>query len=494
MKNHEELLEKAQQSVQKGKETAEKSYWKPLYHITPPAYWMNDPNGFSFFNGEYHLFYQHHPYSAEWGPMHWGHAKSKDLAVWEHLPIALAPSEEYDRDGCFSGSAIEKDGKLFLMYTGHKWTGDNPDIDLEQVQCLAVSRDGIHFEKIAGNPVIEAAPVGDVHPDHFRDPKVWEHDGTYYCVIGSKTKNDAGQVLLYRSADLENWEFVNIPAKGAGNAGFMWECPDLFNLGGHDVLVLSPQGVKPEGYLYQNVHQAGYRVGELDYETGVFEHGDFQLLDYGFDFYAPQTMTDDEGRRIMIAWMTMWENDLPEQEFGWAGAMTVPRELSIEDGRMYSRPVPELQTLRGNEVAYQQVTIDGEKELEGIAGDCYELELAVDMTQSAAFTLKLRTDTAGTEETILSFDKEEGFLTFDRTKSGQGPRGIRKAPVELEKGKLHLHVFVDRSSIEVFINNGEKVMTGRIYPKESSTGLRMSAEGTAMVDSLRKWELKQAIS
>ena len=171
--------------------------------------------------------------------MHWGHAVSEDLVHWEYLPLALAPSESYDdhmRGGCFSGSAIEHDGKLFLMYTGTKNDGNG----FEQSQCIAYSEDGIHFEKYEGNPVITAPP--NVPKDFFRDPKVWKHDEKYYMICGAR-KNDFAQALLYCSKDMLHWEFVNVLAESRGEWGYMWECPDIYPLGDKYVLMFSPMGL-----------------------------------------------------------------------------------------------------------------------------------------------------------------------------------------------------------------------------------------------------------
>ncbi|WP_163538765.1 glycoside hydrolase family 32 protein [Gracilibacillus sp. YIM 98692] len=484
----------ANQAIQETYKQLPESYWRPQFHISPPANWMNDPNGFSYYKGEYHLFYQHHPFGVEWGPMHWGHVKSKDLAVWEHLPIALAPSEDYDQDGCFSGSAIEKDGKLYLMYTGNTWTGDNPDEDLYQVQALAVSEDGLDFEKISNNPVISNTPEGDIHPFHFRDPKVWKHEDYYYCVLGSKTKNEKGQILLYRSKDLLDWEFLNIAAKGEGNFGFMWECPDIFRLNGYDFLVMSPQGVHPEGSLYHNLHQAGYVYGKLDYSTGKLDHGSFHLLDYGFDFYAPQTTIDEKGRRIMIAWMAMWESEMPEQDNHWSGAMTVPRELTFDGKQLLTKPVPELSNLRMTCVEFDHEILKERKEWKGVEGDCLELELEVDLKDANVFGIYFRANEEETEQTVLTYHSKEEELVLDRNSSGVGPGGIRKAPVKLKNNKLHLQIFIDRSSVEVFINHGEKVMTGRIYPGENSKGISFFADKELELVSLKKWDLKKGIS
>ncbi|MFC0472049.1 glycoside hydrolase family 32 protein [Halalkalibacter kiskunsagensis] len=493
MHNHQEQIEKANNEIAKLKERVMNHEWNLHYHVMPQANWMNDPNGFSFFKGEYHLFYQHHPYDPKWGPMHWGHVKSKDLINWEHLPIALAPSEDYDKDGCFSGSAIEKDGKLYLMYTGNVWIEGKLDEDLKQVQALAVSEDGIHFEKIKENPVIAEPPEGDINTFHFRDPKVWKHENTYYVVLGSKTKNNTGQALLYRSRDLINWEFVSVMAKGDGNFGFMWECPDLFELSGSEVLVLSPQGVKPEGNDYHNLHQAGYVIGQLDYQTGQLQYGPYYTLDHGFDFYAPQTMLDDKGRRILIAWMDMWESDMPTQEFGYSGAMTIPRLVTMKEDRLYTLPVPEIEALRLKEVYYDNVMVDGGKSLDDVQGDCLELKVKMEVQNATMFGLKLRVDELTDQETVLHFDKQEGIVSLNRDKSGKGPGGVRKTEVTIED-IVSLHIFIDKSSVEVFINEGEKVLTARIFPTKEAKGISFFADHQMKIESLHKWNLNRSIS
>ena len=267
---------------------------------------MNDPNGFVQYKGQYHMFYQHFPYKSVWGPMHWGHAVSRDLISWTYLPVALAPDQTYDKDGCFSGSAMEKDGRLYLMYTGHIITGPDKDNNYIQKQNMAVSSDGVVFEKLADNPVIDNSqiPEGASLKD-FRDPKVFERDGSYYVVLGSNDGKGNGQILLYRSEDLIHWTFVNVMAQSDGTLGDNWECPDLFALGGRDVLLMSPQRVPAQGDDYRNLHSTTYMLGELDTVSGKFHYDAYLPVDYGFDFYAPQTTRDDQGRRIMIGWMDM---------------------------------------------------------------------------------------------------------------------------------------------------------------------------------------------
>ncbi|WP_319005568.1 sucrose-6-phosphate hydrolase [Metabacillus litoralis] len=489
----EKRIVEAEQELNKLKEKVSEHQWRLHYHVAPIANWMNDPNGFCYFKGEYHLFYQHHPFAPKWDTMYWGHVKSKDLVNWEHLPPALAPGESYDKDGCFSGSAIEKDGKLYLMYTGNVWTGDNYDEDLKQVQALAVSEDAIRFEKLSVNPVIAEAPEGDIHPFHFRDPKVWKHEENYYCVLGSKTLDNIGQVLLYRSRDLMSWEFINVIAKGEGNFGYMWECPDLFELDNKDILVMSPQGVKPEGDRYHNLHQAGYVIGELDYDKGSLSYGEFQLLDDGFDYYAPQTMLDHQGRRIVIAWMDMWESDMPTQEHGYTGAMTIPRVLELKNNKLQSSPVKELEQLRRKETAYENVILNDELTLANIEGNCLELDITFEMKQLATFGIRMRVDDSVGEETVLTYYGQKGIFEFDRNESGKGPGGIRKTTIPLIDNKLHLRIFIDKSSVEVFIHNGEYVMTGRIYPGETSNKICFFSDEEIEINTLKKWDLKRTI-
>lgn len=180
------------------------------YHIMPRANWINDPNGLIQFKGEYHVFFQHHPYDEHWGPMHWGHVKSKDLIHWEHLPVALAPGDEFDQSGCFSGSAVDDHGRLALIYTGHNIIDQEKDL-FYQTQNIAVSQDGTVFEKLQENPVITEPPEDSAR--HFRDPKVWKHRDVWYMVIGNSSKENVGRVVLYRSPDLRDWEYAGILAQ-----------------------------------------------------------------------------------------------------------------------------------------------------------------------------------------------------------------------------------------------------------------------------------------
>lgn len=481
-----DMLVTAQTYIEENALAREELQWYPEYHMAAPVGWVNDPNGFCYYKGNYHLFYQHHPYAPKWGPMHWGHKYSSDLIHWQDAKIALAPDEKYDANGCFSGCGLVKDDKMYLMYTGHV---DLPNDGRIETQFLAASEDGFNFTKCSKDPVLFAPEDENiVYNGHFRDPKVWEHEGKFYVVIGAQTPQETGHVVLYESDDLMHWQYKSIMAQAKGNEGFMWECPNFAEIDGREALIFSPQGVKPEGYKFQNVHQSVYMLGSMDYKTGVFTRGDIHQLDYGSDFYAPQIMQNADGRCLMIGWLDMWDTEMPEAQEKWAGMMTIPRELHIKDGAVISQPVAEMVNLRSNEVSYVNVTVDEEAALDGIKGVSGELVADVDMSNAKTFKLALRAGSK--EETVLSYNKDEAMFAVDRTKSGQGPQDVRKAPAALQDNKLKLRIFLDKSSIEVFVNDGELVMSHRIYPAKESDGIRFSAAGgTAVLEKVAFYQL-----
>ena len=465
--------------------------WYPRYHLAPPFGWCNDPNGMCFYKGQYHFFYQHYPYAPEWGPMHWGHAVSDDLAYWKHLPIALKPEKPYEQGGgCFSGSAIEKDGKLYLMYTGHLSATPEEEAAIGyghiEFQCLASSNDGIHFKKSEKNPVIEDIDVksDDVFINDIRDPKVWIHDGKYYAVLGSRTPDMAhGQILLFESDDLVNsWRFKAISARSEENLGGMWECPNFAEIDGQDVLIFSPMDVFNNENFYHD-KAAGVLIGKLNYRSGIFTHGDFQYLDKGFDFYAPQVMQTPDGRNVIIGWMDMWNVDMHETKDGWAGQMTIPRVLSIKNDKIFSTPAKELEKLRKwKPIILENVVIDEATTFDGVAGEAYELILNIDAAQSKRFSIALRA--SDIEQTVLSYNANGTYA--GEPINFQSVREIQIEPCE----KLKLHIFIDRSSIEVFINDGAEVLSARIYPKRTSQKVIFLPEDeTLKIDSLEYYKL-----
>ncbi|PTL13324.1 glycoside hydrolase family 32 protein [Staphylococcus haemolyticus] len=425
------------------------------YHIMPKSGWINDPNGFTYYNGYYHIFYQHYPFAAEWGPMHWGHARSKDLVHWETLPIALTPGDDEDKDGCFSGTAIEKNGRLYLFYTGHHYYEDNDPDHFWQNQNLAYSDDGIHFIKYDKNAIIPQAPEDNTH--HFRDPKVWRNGDSYYMIVGSQNKDELGRIIMYRSVDLLNWEYIGPvnESNGQQTEGYMWECPDLFELDDKYVFLFSPQGMNAEKEQYLNLFQNGYFVGNLDYESHKFTRGEFKELDHGHDFYAPQTMQAPDGRRILIGWMAMWESEIPEKQDGWSGALTLPRELYLKNNHLYMRPVSELTALRINDGTHNSLNLNQPRLL---LNDKYHAEINL-KGPNKNFNIEFKS--ANNQLISLTYDALSHKFSLYRFDKGDYRYSIIK-----DSDIINLQLYLDTSSVEIFINDGESVFTERYYSKE----------------------------
>ena len=470
---------------------------RPAFHLSARVGWMNDPNGFCVFDGQYHLFYQYHPYDSHWGPMHWGHAVSDDLLSWRYLPAALAPDMPYDRDGCFSGSALAlPDGRHLLMYTGvaKEVTADGSLREV-QTQNLAFG-DGVDYRKYEKNPVLSARdlPEGS-SPYDFRDPKILrEADGRCTALVACDRPGEGGQILRYESADLEHWAFKGVLAENKGRLGRMWECPDFFELDGKQVLLASAQDMLPKGFEYHNGNGAFCLIGRLDPANGRLLEESDQAVDYGIDFYAPQTLLTPDGRRVMIGWMQNWDTcNLHTPSTPWFGQMSLPRELSLRNGRLYQQPVRELRKLRGSPVVCEHVVIDNrELSLPGIRGRLMELEIELEPDPEAElynrFAIRFARD--DTRHTGVSFRPRESVLKVDRKFSGSRRAIIhqRRAKVRHENGRLRLRLILDRFSVEAFVNDGEQVMSATLSTDLSAQDITFFADGKLSF-SVRAWPL-----
>lgn len=478
---HREIAKK-QQLVQNGK-------LRQHYHFMSQTGWINDPNGLIYFRGKYHFFFQYNPFSGFWDSMYWGHAVSDDMLHWEYLPLALAPSEVYDdhpKGGCFSGSAIEHDGKLFLMYTG---TANN-GCGYEQTQCIAYSEDGIHFTKYKGNPVISNPPEG-VSRDLFRDPKVWKHEDIYYMVCGAG-RNNRGMALLYRSLDMLHWEFFNILAESRGEWGFMWECPDFYPLGDKFVLTFSPMG--------SGDHTSVYLVGDFDYATGKFKWNISGEIDWGFDYYAPQSFMTPDGRRIMVAWangwewMPLWKDWGPTYQEGWCGFFNLPLEVRMaEDYTLQFHPIKELKLLR-NMAWHREPLMVTEQEMELTAGDgvSFECKMKIDLEQTDADSLELDLRCGEGKKTVCLFDFKNGELSINREEADGWSRGISRSVMHLKgKKELDVHIFSDQSSLEIFTDNYQNNHSNNIFAGNMQNGFKIRTHGgNAKIRAVETYGLK----
>ncbi|OCG10197.1 glycosyl hydrolase family 32 [Gilliamella sp. wkB178] len=481
-------IKKANQAVQQLETITNKQYY-PHFHLAPLAGWMNDPNGLIYFKGQYHAFYQHHPYDENWGLIHWGHAVSDDLISWRRLPIALAPDQEFDKSGCFSGSAVANNDELCLFYTGHVYLqGQDKFEAIHQTQCLATSKDGVHFEK---QGVVLEPKKGIVH---FRDPKVWQQDGNWWMVVGQSDLENIGQVLLYRSDDLRHWTFDHIVVSNIDPKVYMLECPDFFPLGDKWILMFSPQGMQAKSYKYRNLFQSGYIVGNWrpGQQFTISKH--FQEMDFGHDFYAPQSFLAADGRRLVFAWMDMWESKSPSKQDKWRGCFTIPRELILDgNNHLRNRPIKELETLREKSKSLVDIVVKDQLKNTAIESINCELIVEFDMTQSNAerFGLQLAATPDGKQATLLYVDLQSQRIILDRSFSGLDLKGYRSVRLPKTK-KLCLHIYVDVSSVEVFVNNDLYSFSSRIYPKlPAKRQVNLFAEnGTAKIIKLDSWQLK----
>ena len=419
---------------------------EPAFHITGEVGWINDPNGLIYFNGQYHAFYQHYPNDTKWGPMHWGHVVSDDLTNWKYLPIALAPGDECDKNGCFSGSAIVHGGKLWLMYTG--FVENQGGESIRQLQCLAESDDGITFKK-------HGIVIGENHlpegyaPCDFRDPKVWLYDDCFWCIVAARKIEGRGRILLFKSKDLFNWEFVN-DLFGKDSAGTMIECPDYNEKLGY--LLCCEQFQPSENGVHLNIHTCRWYTGKIDYSTGTFKEDSSGIVDYGFDMYAPQTFA---GMPVLMGWLNMWDRNVPSAKYGFAGMMTAPRRVFIEDGRLQQEPI-----VNCNEAL--KTTVEDNFVDKVVCG-----VVTIKATKLEALDIKMRSN--GESYTRLTLNNSE--WVFDRSKSGekiQGAEkdedslnGIRRMPCS-NKEELTLTIVMDEFSVEIFENG--RALSSTIYP------------------------------
>ncbi|MGL4981638.1 MAG: glycoside hydrolase family 32 protein [Treponemataceae bacterium] len=469
MSNHEKNILHAQQKRSQLAQSAHPAVHRQTYHYTAPAGWLNDPNGLIYFRGKYHLFYQHNPFAPVWASMHWGHAHSSDLLHWQELPLALAPSEPYDsheRGGCFSGSAVEKDGTLYLFYTGCI-IQDGKSI---QTQCLATSTDGIHFQKHPLNPLIALPPHG--YSQEFRDPKVFFHGNHWYMVVGASIggqETGDGRILLYQSSDLLHWSFFSEIASSNGQWGAMWECPDLFELDGKWVLLFSPIGMA--------TRRCVYFVGSMDFTTGTFTMHNSSQIDFGSDFYAPQTFEDHTGKRIMIAWLDSWDvpsEDHPTKGENWRGGFTIPRILSIdENNTLLCKPVSTLDDfLPQRELQHDMSVHSQDLAIEPSNPLCYKLTLTIDVQNTNATATEVHIRSSQSEKICLVVDYMRQTLTFDNKalKLEKSAHDISKndtqevrIPLCITEPTLELCFVCDTSSCEVFVNNGRICISSNIF-------------------------------
>ncbi|EHL15334.1 sucrose-6-phosphate hydrolase [Peptoanaerobacter stomatis] len=478
------VLEKSDlQSLKDMNEEIKKSKFRQKFHIQPITGLLNDPNGFCFFHDEWHIFYQWFPFGATHGAKNWYHMTSDDLVSWKNKGLALKPDTVFDNRGVYSGSAIVYDDKLNLIYTGnHK---DERDVR-HPYQCVAVLEDNGKFVK-KDEPIIN---MSQNYTEHQRDPKIMYEDNKYYIILGAQDKDLKGRALIYVSDDIyNNWKLLGeLKVKGYEDFGYMWECPDLIKIEDKYVLIFSPQGLQANGYKYNNIYQNGYLMGEMNFDTLEFiPESEFEELDGGFDFYASQSANQNvyENTAVLMAWMGLPDSSYTTDDENWSGCLTLPRELSIKNGKLIQKPARNLKIIRDDVITshisknyLQKIKTPLEIKLEDINSKNLEINIFSDKNNSSNSGFKISFDNKKCEFTI-----DRGSL-LNKINTNQGFTRTIKLDM-LDK----LDIFIDNSSIEIFINDGEYTMTSRVFPTDEECMLYIKAEDNIKLEMCRLKEL-----
>ena len=503
-----EILAKANQAVAESAVAVSHDPQRPVFHLMTAANWINDPNGPVYYQGYWHMFFQHNPFIADFGPMGWGHVRSPDLVHWEHCPIAVMPSpDSCDGAGCWSGSVVIHNGVPTMIYSGvadmtlYSADDDLPPSDRQRIpqgyyhefvleidqetQCIATSADNLQtWQKHADNPVIPHPPLG-LDVIGFRDPFLWqETDGRWYMLLGSGIKGRGGVAFLYRSPDLIDWEYVNPLYVGdPAESGINWECPNFLNLGQKHMLVVSPHG-RPVYWLGQYAdHQ-------------FTPDGPPRRLDWGDVFYAPNSLQDPSGRWLMWGWV---REARPRDQYaaaGWASCLTLPREIALSnDGNLIVKPAAELQQMRTATLFADQVSLAAARPdtLADVTGDQLEISCHVTAADCAALAIQFRRSPDGEQFTELVYDYAAGSLRLIRDRSTDADE-VTVDPCEYalqlaEDEALDLTIYLDHSVIEIYAN-GRLSMTSRIYPtRADAQGLRLLAIGGSATAQVSLWNI-----
>lgn len=457
------------------------SYWRNRFHITMPFGLINDPNGLSYFNGKFHIFYQWNPHGCEHKDKHWGLVTTTDFVHFSTPQIALKPDEWFDKDGCYSGCGLVVNNQLQLYYTGNV---KNQNGERESYQCMAVYNQDGNIEK--KGVLIDGQPQG--YTAHFRDPYLFYQDNCAYMVLGSQTEKLTGTALLYQSQDLVKWNLLGELKMDLGDFGYMWECPNLISVDeDQTAFIFSPQGLSPEPYQYQNKFQAGYIIGNLNLKELALEaHTNFKELDMGFDFYAPQVF-EHQGESLMIGWAGMpdGEGDCPTSLHGWMYSLTMPRVLTYQDGQFYQQPLDVLKNLRQKlELEVSQKTVSN-YQFE-LAERSKEIQLWIGLNGLNCFRINFR---FGKELLFIECDPEKGVCTIDRSQMLLGGRGIRRFKLNCQES-LKLAFYIDQSIMEIYFQDGIEVTTITYFPVDQGMEIELLAQEQFEIRELQMWDLR----
>ncbi|MCP3032291.1 sucrose-6-phosphate hydrolase [Halobacillus sp. A1] len=417
----------------------------PTYHVAPRHGLLNDPNGLSYYKGRHHIFYQWFPLGPVHGLKHWYHVSTKDFIHFEDHGVALYPDQNYDSHGCFSGSSFIEGEDLHLFYTGNQVSKDG---QVNQNQVYASMDENLNVTKHGA--ITEAPAPQFTH--NFRDPVVFKRDEVYYMLVGGETVHQQGALALYSGPSIHEMTYQGIVNTTMKNPGYMWECPNYFEEEDQGVLIFSPQGdLIKDKYNFNNVFSVVYAVGQpLDVDQLSFGGSEFIELDKGFDFYAPQTYQDEQGRRILIGWLGNSKSDYPTDSNMWAHMLTIPREITISGNRLLQHPIKELESLRTGRETLKKNHV--------LSSRAFEIEVSVDERFEMTFKNK--------DGESITFSSNGGEYCLDRSNMTHlfaERYGVKRYALRQNKESHRIRIFVDSSSIEIFCDNGQTIFTSRMF-------------------------------
>jgi beta-fructofuranosidase len=476
------IYEKVKQDLDNFYSNNDSNIWRNKNHIEMPFGLVNDPNGLSYFNGKYHIFYQWNPFGCEHKTKHWALVKTTDFVNFTKPEIILKPEDWFDKNGCYSGGAYVKDDILKLFYTGNV---KNEKDERESYQCIVdYNKDG-SFEK--RGPIIPKQPDG--YTAHFRDPMIFVNEGIYYMVLGVQRENLSGAALIYKSDDIEKWELVGELETDMKDFGYMWECPNIIKVNDDKYAFLfSPQGLEAEEFKNQNIYQSGYVIGNLDFKVPQLKnHSEFKEIDMGFDFYAPQVFTHND-KNIMIGWVGMPDKDseYPSGENGgWMFPLTLPRVLEYKDNVLYQKPLKEVENLREKQIVSVKDLDINEYSLDLDSRNIeIDLELLLEESTFIDFKFVFRD-----EYINLTYNKENGVCVIDRNNMKLGGKGLRKFKLNVDK-TLKLHMFIDNSVMEIYYQEGLETTTLMYFPKFDDFKIEIKSDNKVKMSELNIWNLR----
>lgn len=444
------------------KEKVQKSPWHATYHIEPKTGLLNDPNGFSYFNGKYHLFYQNWPYGPAHGLKSWVHTESDDLIHFEETGVILYPDTKNDSHGAYSGSAYPVDDKLFIFYTGNvrdeNWIRD-------PLQIGAFMNQNREIEKFDDVLIKQPSDV----TEHFRDPQIFSYKDNFYAIVGAQSLDKKGFIKLYQAVnnDIKNWHFIgDLDFDGKGSE-YMIECPNLVFVDEYPVLLYSPQGLAKSELEYENIYPNTYKIYQsFDINNcKLTQPSPIHNLDFGFEAYATQAFNTPDGRALAVSWIGLPDIDYPTDDYGYQGAMSLVKELHIKNGKLYQQPVHAIKELRQTSKVFSNLKN---------TNNVYELELTVPKQTITELVLFADDKENGLKLTI---DTINGNVILDRSNVGT-PYAIEFGTTRhctIDTTDTDLQIFVDKSIIEIFINEGEKVFTSRVFPNTNQNGIKLQS-------------------